>query len=334
MLAREVYPLKERILMELNQNKQDFISGQYLSDRLGISRTAVWKYINALKKQGYEIEAIPNKGYRLVTSPDVLIPEEVYPLLKTSVLGRKIIHSEKLDSTSLLAKEIAPQQQEGTVVIAEEQTGGRGRLGRKWYSPRGGGIWASLILKPRIRPEKAYQLTQVAAVAVVKAVKETTGVSAGIKWPNDIIINGKKVCGILTEMNAEADAVNHIILSIGLNVSPGEEDMPPDLRDKMTFLDVECGFSVSRKGLLAALLGELEKAYFKFLEQGFEAVAEDCRRFSVLLGREVRVEQMDRVFQGRAVQITGDGALLVQTAEGRVEVISGDVSVRGVYGYL
>ncbi|HOO12726.1 MAG TPA: biotin--[acetyl-CoA-carboxylase] ligase, partial [Bacillota bacterium] len=289
--------MKERILMELNQNKQDFISGQYLSDRLGISRTAVWKYINSLKKQGYEIEAVPNKGYRLVTSPDVLIPEEVYPLLKTSVLGRKIIHSEKLASTSTLAKEIAPQQQEGTLVIAEEQTGGRGRLGRKWYSPRGGGIWASLILKPRIRPEKAYQLTQVAAVAVVKAIKETTGILAGIKWPNDIIINGKKVCGILTEMNAEADAVNHIILSIGLNVKPGEGDMPLDLKDKMTFLDVERGFGVSRKGLLAVLLGELEKAYHAFLDKGFETVAADCRRFSVLLGREVRVEQMDRIFQ-------------------------------------
>jgi BirA family biotin operon repressor/biotin-[acetyl-CoA-carboxylase] ligase len=326
--------LKERILMELNQNKQDFISGQYLSDRLGISRTAVWKYINSLKKQGYEIEAVPNKGYRLVTSPDVLIPEEVYPLLKTSVLGRKIIHSEKLASTSTLAKEIAPQQQEGTLVIAEEQTGGRGRLGRKWYSPRGGGIWASLILKPRIRPEKAYQLTQVAAVVVVKAIKETTGVSAGIKWPNDIIINGKKVCGILTEMNAEADAVNHIILSIGLNVKPGEGDMPLDLKDKMTFLDVERGFGVSRKGLLAVLLGELEKAYHAFLDKGFETVAADCRRFSVLLGREVRVEQMDRIFQGRAVEITGDGALLVETAEEKMEVISGDVSVRGVYGYL
>jgi len=326
--------LKERILMELNQNKQDFISGQYLSDRLGISRTAVWKYINSLKKQGYEIEAVPNKGYRLVTSPDVLIPEEVYPLLKTSVLGRKIIHSEKLASTSTLAKEIAPQQQEGTLVIAEEQTGGRGRLGRKWYSPRGGGIWASLILKPRIRPEKAYQLTQVAAVAVVKAIKETTGILAGIKWPNDIIINGKKVCGILTEMNAEADAVNHIILSIGLNVKPGEGDMPLDLKDKMTFLDVERGFGVSRKGLLAVLLGELEKAYHAFLDKGFETVAADCRRFSVLLGREVRVEQMDRIFQGRAVEITGDGALLVETAEEKMEVISGDVSVRGVYGYL
>jgi BirA family biotin operon repressor/biotin-[acetyl-CoA-carboxylase] ligase len=320
--------------MELNQNKQDFISGQYLSDRLGISRTAVWKYINSLKKQGYEIEAVPNKGYRLVTSPDVLIPEEVYPLLKTSVLGRKIIHSEKLASTSTLAKEIAPQQQEGTLVIAEEQTGGRGRLGRKWYSPRGGGIWASLILKPRIRPEKAYQLTQVAAVAVVKAIKETTGILAGIKWPNDIIINGKKVCGILTEMNAEADAVNHIILSIGLNVKPGEGDMPLDLKDKMTFLDVERGFGVSRKGLLAVLLGELEKAYHAFLDKGFETVAADCRRFSVLLGREVRVEQMDRIFQGRAVEITGDGALLVETAEEKMEVISGDVSVRGVYGYL
>lgn len=326
--------MKDMILRELIGNRNQHISGQDLSVKLGISRTAVWKYINALKKQGYEIEAVSNKGYRLLASPDVLTPEEVYPLLKTSVLGRRIIHREKLPTTSTLAKEIAPQQQEGTVVVAEEQTGGRGRLGRQWYSPRGGGIWASIILKPRIRPEKAFQLTQVAAVAVVKAIGKAAGLKAGIKWPNDIIVGGKKVCGILTEMNAEADAINHIILSIGLNVNKGSEEVPHDLKGKIAFLGTECGFWISRKQLLAVLLKELEEAYFEYLENGFASAVEDCRRFSLLLGREVRVVQMDRSFTGKAVQITGDGVLLIETGDGNIEVISGDVSVRGADGYL
>jgi BirA family biotin operon repressor/biotin-[acetyl-CoA-carboxylase] ligase len=326
--------LKERILKKLNQNRQSYISGQRLSESLNISRTAVWKYINALKEQGYEIEAVPNRGYRLISSPDILTPEEIYPLLTTSVMGHSIIHKYTLASTSTLAKEIAPQKNEGTVVIAEEQSGGRGRLGRQWYSPRGGGIWTSVILKPRLRPEKAYQITQVAAVAVVKAVREITGLAVGIKWPNDIVINGRKVCGILTEMNAEADAINHIILSIGLNVNPGGSRVPRELNDKIAFLYTECGFTVSRKVLLAALLEKLETAYFQFINKGFVTVLQDCRKFSVLLGREVRIEQADRVLQGRAVDITQDGVLVVETMDGKIEIISGDVSVRGVNGYV
>lgn len=326
--------MKERILRELIENKEGHISGQSLSERLGISRTAVWKYINVLKKQGYEIEAVSNRGYRLLASPDILTPEEVYPLLKTSMLGRNIIHREGLASTSILAKEIAQKRQEGTVVVAEEQTEGRGRLGRSWYSPRGGGIWASIILKPKLRPDRAYQLTQVAAVAVVKAIGEVTSLPAGIKWPNDIIIKGKKVCGILTEMNAETDIINHIILSIGLNVNANKAEVPDELKDKITFLSSECGLPVSRKNLLAVLLQKIEQGYQIFLQHGFRSAVEDCRRFSVLLGREVLVSQVDRTLRGKAVQITDEGVLLVETSDGRIEVISGDVSVRGTKGYL
>ncbi len=326
--------MKGKILNQLMANRQKYISGQDLSHKLGVSRTAVWKYINSLKQQGYQIEAVSNKGYRLLSSPDVLTPEEIYPLLTTSALGRTIIHKESLASTSLLAKEIAPQQHEGTVVVAEEQTKGRGRLGRQWYSPRSGGIWCSVILKPEIRPDKAYQITQVAAVAVVKAVGEITGLAAGIKWPNDIIVNGKKVCGILTEMNAEADIINHIVLSIGINVNHEGESVPSELRDKIGFLSSQCGHAISRKQLLAVTLSKLEDEYKAFIENGFKATVADCRKYSLLLGSEVQVTQMDRTYRGTAVDISGEGLLLIQTDGRTVEVISGDVSVRGIKGYL
>ncbi len=326
--------MKGKILKQLIENKNKYISGQYLSQSLDISRTAVWKYVNALKKQGYEIEGVPNKGYRLVSSPDILTQEEISPLLTTSIMGCRIIHRDTLASTSILAKEIASQQKEGTVVIAEEQSGGRGRLGRQWFSPRGGGIFVSIILKPEIRPDKAYQITQVAAVAAVKAIEDITGLAAGIKWPNDIIVNGKKVCGILTEMNAEADIINHIVLSMGLNVNAGAEDVPRDIKDKAAFLSTECGCFISRRQLMAVLLEKTEIEYIKFLKNGFKATVGDCRKYSLSLGREVRVTQIDRVLRGRAVDITEEGILLLETGSGTVEVISGDVSVRGIDGYL
>ncbi len=325
--------MKRRVLKELNKDTTEYISGQVLSDRLGISRTAVWKHINTLRDQGYRIDAIPNRGYRLSSSPDLLIPEEVYPLLKTSILGRNIIHRESLDSTTILAKKIAEEQKEGTIVVAEEQTGGRGRLGRQWHSPRGG-LWVSIILKPKLRPDKAYQLTQVAAVAAVKAISGTLSLTAGIKWPNDIIIKGKKVCGILTEMNAEADIINYIILSLGVNVNADGDGTPDELASKMTFLSKECGYSVSRKILLANLLQRIEEGYIKFLRDGFKSTVEDCRKFSVILNHEVRISHTGEAIQGRAVHITDEGVLLVETPEGKVEVISGDVSVRGIKGYL
>ncbi len=325
--------MRERVLKELNENKDKYVSGQVLSERLGISRTAVWKHINALKEQGYDIEGIPNRGYKLFSSPDLLLPEEIYPLLRTVSLGRKIIHRESLGSTTNLAKEIATEQKEGTVVVAEEQTGGRGRLGRRWHSPRGG-LWFSIILKPELRPDRAYQLTQVAAVAVVKAINEVTSLDAGVKWPNDIIIKGRKVCGILTEMKAEADIINYIILSLGFNVNAGKGKKPKELQNKMTFLSDEYGGPLSRKLLLAAILKEIEEGYREFLRDGFRATVDDCRKFSVILGREVRISQMGKTFQGKATHITDEGVLLIETPRGKVEVVSGDVSVRGIKGYL
>lgn len=326
--------MKEEILKELLSKKGEFISGQLLSKKLGISRTAVWKHINALRQNGYKIESVSSKGYKLVETPGLLFPEEIYPLLQSEVIGRNIIYRKSISSTSDLAKQIALSREEGTVIIAEEQTKGRGRMGRCWVSPPGTGIWMSVILKPAIRPDKAYQMTQAAAVAVVKSIREVTGLEAGIKWPNDIIVNGKKVCGILTEMSAEPDRVSYIVLGIGVNVNTDLKVASPSLVDRATSLKEELGKEVSRKQLLIAILKNIEEVYFKFIKQGSGSIVEDCRKYSVLLGREIKLVQMDKVVRGRAIDIRNDGVLVVETPGGIVEAISGDVTVRGINGYL
>jgi len=326
--------LKGKILKQLLYNKGQFVSGQDLSRQMGISRTAVWKHINTLKEEGYQIESVTNKGYKLVNTPDRLIQEQLSLLLQTTFIGKKIIYLDKANSTSDIAKEKALSEDEGTVVIAEEQTKGRGRLGRHWDSPPGTGIWMSIILKPNIRPHEAYQITQAAAVAVVKSIEEVTNLAAGIKWPNDIIINHKKVCGILTEMSSEPDRVNYIILGIGVNVNADLKDIPPYLQNKATSLKEEYGKKISRERLIVTLLKNIEKIYYDFVENGFSAVIDDCRRYSVLLGEEITITQMDRVYKGEAFDIREDGVLLVRTLEGIVELISGDVSIRGANGYI
>ncbi len=326
--------MKEKILRHLMNNRERFISGQALSQEMGTSRTAVWKHIKVLKEEGYEIASVPNKGYKLMKSPDILSQEEVLPLLKTDFMGKKIIYMDVVSSTIDIAKEIAPAEKEGTAVIAEKQERGRGRMGRPWISPPRTGIWMSLILKPNIRPDKAYPITQAAAVAAARAIEEVTSLKAGVKWPNDIVVNGKKVCGILTEMSAEPDRINYIILSMGINVNTCLEDMPEGLRGKATSIRVEQGDKVSRKILVASLLNNFEKVYCDFAQKGFKAVLEDCRRYSVLLGKEIMITQMNETYKGKALDIREDGVLLVQTSENVVEAISGDVSVRSGNVYL
>lgn len=326
--------MKGKILKELLDNKGEFISGQMLSRNFEISRTAVWKYINALKEDGYVIEAVPNKGYRLIEAPDLIVPEEIKTMLKTSFVGNNIIYKERIGSTSDYAKKIALTAGEGTVIIAEEQTEGRGRMGRRWISPPGTGIWMSIILKPKLNPAKAYQITQAIAVAAAKAIKETCGLNAGIKWPNDIIVNGKKVCGILTEMSAESDQIYYIVIGVGVNVNTSLDDIPPELRAKASSLKEELGRYVSRKKLLANMLNWVEEIYLKFVNNGFGAVIKDCRELSVILGKEVEVIQTDQKYRGRALKIREDGILLIETQEGIKEILSGDVSIRGTGGYI
>ena len=223
--------MRARILKLLRQQSQDYLSGEEISRQLAVSRTAVWKHIQELKNHGYEIEAHPRKGYRLKSRPDLLLPEEIRAGLATQLLGKQIVHFYDTSSTNNEAKRLAADDAiEGTIVVSEAQTLGRGRLNRGWFSPPGGGVWVSVILRPPFPPQEAPKCTLMAAVATVEAIREASGLNCGIKWPNDILWQGRKLVGILTEMSAEMDAINFVVLGIGINVSLQESDFHEELR--------------------------------------------------------------------------------------------------------
>lgn len=248
---------KEKILGFL-RNNSGYVSGEELSERLDVSRTAVWKNINALRSSGYEIESVTNRGYRLISRPDLLTKEEITAGLSTAFLAKEIYYQESVDSTNEEAKRQAMHgAPNGSLFIAEEQTGGKGRLGRIWRSPRGSGLWFSILLRPSSLPEQIASLTLLAGLAVCTAIRSKTGCTAMIKWPNDVVIGSKKVCGILTEMAAEIDRVDYVIMGIGINVN--NESFPEELQIKGTSLYLETGASVARAELLCEILKELER---------------------------------------------------------------------------
>lgn len=325
--------MRTNVLALLRRAGDGYISGEEISRQLDVSRTAIWKHIQALKDGGYEIESHPRLGYCLRRSPDVLTPEEVGPLLKTKLLGREIVYFPAIDSTNNEAKKLAAAGcAEGTILLTEEQQGGRGRLSRGWFSPFGKGIWLSVVLRPRFLPQEAPKCTLMTAVAVVKAIRKVTGVPCGIKWPNDILYQGKKLVGILTEMNAEMDAINHVVIGIGINANISPEDLPPDLAAIATSLQIEAGQPVSRRELLTEVLYELEQAYALVNAQGFDPILEQWRQLSVTIGQKVDVIGMNHRFSGVAADIDQDGALLVDTPAGQERVIAGDVSIRPARG--
>lgn len=315
-------------ILEYLQNSGDFISGQEISEALGVSRTAVWKHINILKKQGYEIESSTRKGYRLVMAPDLLTPEEIKNGLTTEYMGRTIHYVEQIDSTNRLAKEKAQEgAAEGTVIIAEEQVGGKGRLTRSWYSPFGKGIWMSVILRPQFLPGEASKLTLMGAVALTKAFHSLGLTDCGIKWPNDILVHGRKIVGVLTEMSATMEGIDYIVMGCGINVKQARKEFPKELKKIATSFAAE-NVRASRKEILQQVLQELEKAYDRVLDEGFAPILEEWRTLSVTLGMDVKVIAPDRTFYGKAIDIDEEGNLLVE-CEGKVEkVIAGDVSIR------
>lgn len=309
-----------------------WVSGAEISRQLGVSRTAIWKHIEALRALGYEVEAAPRKGYRLVARPDLLTPEEVLAGLTTRRLGRAVEYRETVGSTNDLAKALARQgAPEGLLVLAEEQTAGKGRLGRAWSTPHGAAIAMSLVLRPDLPPHAAPRITLAAAVAVTEAVREAAGVAAGIKWPNDVQVGGRKLCGILTEMEAEMDRVAFVVLGIGLNVTLGRAQMDPAFRETATSLALEGARPVRRAALVQAILARFEAAYDALLGGRFDQVLDRWRTFSVTLGQPVRVLGLDGQvsLEGVAEGVDEDGALLVRDGAGRVHrVVSGEVSLR------
>ncbi|MGI6705046.1 MAG: biotin--[acetyl-CoA-carboxylase] ligase [Clostridia bacterium] len=329
--------MRETILEILIGSKDQYISGEEISSRVGVTRAAVWKTINGLKEDGYIIKASPRKGYCLIEMPDRLEPSIVREGLKTRTLGKHIYYYRQIDSTNKKAKELAIKgKPNGTLIIAEEQTKGRGRLGREWLSPFGTGIWMSILLRPDIHPWDAPRMTLLSAAAVARSIEGVTKLKTGIKWPNDIIVGQKKVCGILTEMNGELDQLHWIVIGIGINVNGEQKDFPEELHGTASSLKIELGRPVDRAMLLRRICTEMESYLDEFLKsRDFSPVIQECRRRSVTIGKMVRVTGSHDDWVGKAEDIDLDGSLLVRRADGTLErVLSGDVSVRGIAGYI
>lgn len=326
--------MKEEIL-RLLRSADGYISGQELCNRFGVSRTAVWKAINQLKEAGYEIEAQQNKGYRLVAAPDLMTEAEIKSLMHTDWVAKEVLYFDTIDSTNTKAQELAEKgYPSGTLVVADKQESGKGRRGRSWVSPSGTGIFMTLMIKPDINPNNASMLTLVAALAVAKAITSVTGEEALIKWPNDIVINGKKVCGILTEMNAQFDYINHIVVGIGINVH--NESFPEEISQMASSLMIEAGGKrFHRAQIIAETMSYFEQYYDTFLKtQDLSALVREYDELLVNRNKSVRVLDPKEPFDGKAMGITSKGELIVDTWESRKLVSSGEVSVRGIYGYV
>lgn len=326
--------MKAEILALLRENDK-FVSGQELCNRFGVSRTAVWKVINQLKKEGYRIEAVQNKGYHMVSSPDLLSKYELESRMATAWLGKEIVYKETTGSTNADVRRMAEDGAEnGLLVVADAQTSGKGRRGRQWESEKGTNLYFSMLLKPDIAPDKASMITLVAAYSVAKVIEKNTGLDAKIKWPNDIVVGKKKVCGILTEMNMERDYIHHIVVGIGINVN--EEEFPDEIRDMATSLKKEVGRIVSRANLLCDILLQFEKDYSAFLAaEDLKPFIDDYNKMLVNKGALVKVLDPKGEFSGIAGGINEEGMLIVFKENGQIEkVYAGEVSVRGMYGYV
>ena len=325
--------MKAEILTIL-KDTDGYVSGQELCELFGVSRTAVWKAMNQLKKEGYEIESVQNKGYHLVKTPDILSKNELVSIRKTKWVGTEICYFDVTDSTNTQAKSLGEgDAPNGTLVVAGKQESGRGRRGRSFESPAGTGIFMTLLLRPEIEPQNASMLTLVSALAVAKGIEHMVDLPVQIKWPNDIVINGKKVCGILTEMSAQMDYVNYIVIGIGINV--GNEEFPEEIKDVATSIYLESGKHVNRAMLIEKIWEEFED-YYELYEktQDLSSLVKEYDSYLVNRGQKVRVLDSKEPYEGKAMGITDRGELIVDTWEARRLVSAGEVSVRGVYGYV
>jgi BirA family biotin operon repressor/biotin-[acetyl-CoA-carboxylase] ligase len=313
-----------KILSALRENP-DGVSGAELAEQLRISRAAVWARIEELRSLEYEIEAGPHFGYRLVSAPDALHADDLLARLgKTKVIGRDIRVFEQTTSTNDVIEKLARDGvKEGVVVFAESQTKGRGRLGRKWISPTHKGLWFSILLRPNLRPQETTQLTVASATALRRAIQLETGLKPEIKWPNDILIGGKKVAGILTELSAELDKVRHVILGIGVDVNLNANEFPAELRKSATSLKIESGNPIERAELATEILRELDANYEKICSGKFASVADEWEERCTTIGRDVTVQIGGRQLRGCAESLDDDGALLLRTEHGRLEPITG-----------
>ncbi len=318
---------RDKILGLFRKAADGFLSGSSISRELGVTRAAVWKQIEILRSLGYRIEAVPSRGYRLLSGPDEPIPEELQHDLGCRIIGRRFVYFGITDSTNrqacLLGEQGAP---EGSVVIADQQSAGKGRLGRQWTSPPGVNLYTSILLRPAVLPWDAPQLTFLSAVAVCRAITEVSGLQAAVKWPNDILLHGKKVAGLLNEMSSETDGVNFVVLGIGVNLNMRIDQFPAELRYPATSLMLETGQSVSRVDYARALLRHLDALYLDFLEHGPGPIMAAWTELCEMQGCRVVVDCQGRTITGLVQGLDEDGALLVETASGQIErILAGDV---------
>jgi BirA family biotin operon repressor/biotin-[acetyl-CoA-carboxylase] ligase len=309
--------------LDFLKKKSGYASGEEISHRLGISRQALWKHIQELRDLGYDIVAVPHLGYRLNSLPNRLFASEINWHLNTKFIGKKIHYFEATSSTMDIAIELGLKgSSEGTVVLAETQTKGRGRLGRHWFSPKYKGIYLSLILRPKILPKSAPILTLLSAVSMWEAIKETCGLDTQIKWPNDILLHNKKIGGILTELNAETDAIRFVVIGIGLNVNNDKKTLAPGA----TSLKEQIKEEINRISLVQEIMRKIETNYLLFQKEGSEPIIEKWRNYNITLGKRVRIICQKEHLEGEAINIDADGGLLIRQDSGLIEkILSGDV---------
>lgn len=315
--------MKSKIL-EILEKRSNYVSGEEMSKNIGISRAAVWKHIKKLRELGYEIDSKTNEGYKLIKSPEKQIEFELERILDTKIIGKKILFFEEVDSTNNKAKQIALEKKEGAVVISEIQTSGRGRRGREWQSPKGG-IYVSFILKPNVSPERAPQLTLVSSLALVETLNAMDGnLNAKIKWPNDVLISDKKISGILTELSADMEKINYIVVGVGVNINTDINSLP----ETATSLKLEMKEEVSVKLFLKSFLEHYDSVYLEYLDGGINKIIERWKDNSDTLGKNVKIIGINETYEGLAKDIDENGALILRIDNKEIKVYSGDVSLR------
>ena len=325
---KKIMAIKDRIVSYLGEKKGDWVSGESLTKKLAVSRSTIGKHISQLKSDGYPIESSPKKGYLLQKTSDVLTPREIRDGLETKVLGKRdIVYFTETDSTNKRAKDLAVRHApEGALVLSEKQTEGRGRKARNWFSPSRDGIYLSLILRPTMPPREAPKITLLTAVAVAETLLSLTRLKIAIKWPNDILVSGKKLAGILTEIGAQGDSIDYIVVGLGLNANT--QRFPDDIRDKATSISIETGKRFSRVRIIREYLKWYEAYYEVFEKIGFEPVRKRWRELANMIGQQITVQTIDKKYSGEVQDIEEDGALIITDRTGNSHrIIFGDVTV-------
>ena len=322
--------MEDKILNELKR-AENYISGEYLSSTLNISRSAIWKHIKNLKSKGYLIDGISNKGYKLISSPDLLNKSELLPLLNTSIIGKNIIHFDDIDSTNIKAKELAQKDiEDGSIIISEKQTLGSGRFNRKWFSPLGG-LWFTLVLRPNIPPTEAPKITQIAAASIYKTLRDFN-INTTIKWPNDILLNDKKLCGILAEMKCDMDRVHYLILGIGMNINIDENAFDESVKSIATSLKLQYDKQFERREILAAFLNHFETLYNKFVYNfDLSETISICREHSNIFGKQAKLITYNTEEIVTCISLSDAGDLIVKDSNGNEKsVLAGEISFNGM----